>query len=288
MIHSSAVRLICLLGFSLLTSCAVRGELLSREVGHATVYGYQDTPLLPWTDGRYHVHDLDRPLPAYVVPVLSPISPPISLIGADASDLHPADATVLFDGGGLHRWKSSSWKVNNGLVEAGEGNLKTKESYGDCQLHLEWMVPTELSKDKMNRGNSGVMIMGLYEVQIFDSWHEHLERIYPDGQAAAIYGQTPPLVNVCQPPGQWQSFDIFFTAPRFQDGKLRQRAVITMLHNGVVVHLNQTIFGQVAHRDLPVSQSHPSKLPLELQAHHCPVRFRNIWIRDLQVDTGME
>lgn len=264
----------CFLGLPLMTSDALRAELVAREVKHGTIYGYKDTPLLPWTDGRYHVHDPDRPAPEYIAP------------GQPSTegllDTRPSDAIVLFDGSSLQQWKPSSWKMREGSVEAGEGDLETKEAFGDFQLHLEWMAPITPPEHQMSRGNSGVMIMGQYEIQIFDSWHGHAAHIYPDGQAASIYGQTPPMANVCRPPGQWQSFDILFTAPRFQDGKLQKRAVVTMLHNGVVVHLNQPIMGQAVHGDVAEYQAHPPKLPLAMQGHHSPVRFRNIWIRDLK------
>ena len=271
------VWLTCFLGLTLTTS-DVRGEgLVVREVEHGTIYGYKDTPILPWTKGQYHIHDPDRPVPKYVAPG--------QLATEMVSATRPSDAIVLTGGNSLRQWKPSSWKVADGSVEAGEGNLETKDAFGDFQLHIEWMTPISApatsSEERMNRGNSGVMLMGRYEIQIFDSYHEHSDHIYPDGQAAAIYGQFPPLVNACRAPGQWQSFDILFTAPIFQDGQLRKRAVVTMLHNGVLVHLNREVMGQVAHREIAVYQAHPPKLPLVLQGHHSPVRFRNIWIRPL-------
>jgi len=131
----------------------------------------------------------------------------------------------------------------------------------------------------MSRGNSGVLLMGTYEIQIFDSHPQHAEQIYPDGQAASIYGQTPPLVNACRRPGEWQSFDIVFTAPVFADGKLAKRATVTLLHNGVPVHRNQEIMGPMAHCRIAPYEPHPAKLPLALQGHGSPVRFRNVWIR---------
>ena len=279
-IHPHVVWLACFLGLPLVTPDALRAELVAREVKHGTIYGYKDTPLLPWTDGRYHVHDPDRPVPEVVVPGQPSAEGML--------DMRPSDAIVLFDGGSLQQWKRSSWKVTEGSVEAGEGDLETKDAFGNFQLHVEWMAPTTPPGHKMNRGNSGVIIMGRYEIQIFDSWHEHPEHIYPDGQAASIYGQTPPMANACRGPGEWQSFDILFTAPIFREGKLRKRAVITMLHNGVVVHLNQPIMGQVAHREIAEYQAHPPKLPLVVQGHHSPVRFRNIWIRELDAHSGME
>ncbi len=191
---------------------------------------------------------------------------------------------MLFDGHDIAHWKTSAWAVKDGVLDAGHESLETQDAFGDCQLHVEWATPKELTDNFMNRGNSGVIIMGKYEVQIFDSWHEHPQQIYPDGQAASIYGQTPPLVNACMPAGQWQSFDIVFTAPVFEDGKLTKPPFITMYHNGVLVHLNQRIMGEMAHRDIVPCQPHAAKLPLVLQGHGSPLQFRNIWIRPLDHD----
>jgi hypothetical protein len=166
-------------------------------------------------------------------------------------------------------------------LEAGHESLESREAFGDCQLHVEFRTPTQPPDNFMNRGNSGVLLMGKYEVQIFDSWHEHPQQIYADGQAASIYGQTPPLVNACRAPGQWQSYDIVFTAPRFADGKVVRPGVLTMLHNGVLVHLEQLVYGEMAHRQIVPLQAHAGKLPLVIQGHGSPVQFRNIWIRPL-------
>jgi hypothetical protein len=140
------------------------------------------------------------------------------------------------------------------------------------------MPPASFQGPWYDQGNNGVMLMGLYEIQIFDSWNE---KLYPDGQAAAIYGQTPPLVNVCRPPGQWQSFDIVFTAPRFDGDKLVRPARVTMHHNGVLVHLNEEVHGETGHRIQPAYTRRLSRGPLVLAGHGCPVRFRNLWIRRL-------
>lgn len=248
-------------------------DLIARQTSQGTVVGYQNTPLMPWTGNKYHVHDPDRPLPPVVVP--RPIGSPLPSAPA------PSDAEVLFGGRTLDHWKPSSWTVRDEVLLSGHESLVTKEAYGDCQLHVEFATPEDVSGEFMNRGNSGVLLMGKYEVQIFDSWHEHPQQIYADGQAAAIYGQTPPLVNACMPPGQWQAYDIVFTAPVFADGKLSKPGRITMYHNGVLVHLNQEIFGEMAHRQIIPCSPHPAKLPLVLQGHGSAVRFRNIWIRTL-------
>jgi hypothetical protein len=245
------------------------GRLLAADLAHAKdgsgVYGYKDTPKLPWCE--YLVHDPDRPAPKRINPGPAPQPAPA-----------PSDAIVLFDGKDPSKWEKNDWKLVDGCIEAVSGNLTTKESFGNCQIHLEWLAPAGFEGPWYNRGNNGVMLMGLYEIQIFDSFNE---KIYPDGQAAAIYGQTPPLVNACRPPGEWQSFDIVLTAPRFEAGKLAQPARITMFHNGALVHLNEVIHGETGHRILPEYQHKISQGPLALGAHSCPVRFRNIWVRPL-------
>lgn len=161
----------------------------------------------------------------------------------------------------------------------GTGSIRTRESFGSCQLHVEFATPTEVKSKSQGRGNSGVMIMGLYEIQVLDSFDN---RSYSDGQAGSIYGQYPPLVNASRAPGQWQVFDIVFEAPEFdKEGELVKPAYITVFHNGIVVHNRATSLGQVAHKDPPQWKPHAEKLPLTLQDHGNPVRFRNVWIRPL-------
>ena len=229
------------------------------------VYGYKDTPKLLWCG--YLVHDPDRPAPKRINPGPAPLPAPV-----------PADAVVLFDGKDLSRWEKSDWKVVDGSIEAVSGNLSSKEGFGNCQIHLEWMAPANFEGPWYNRGNNGVMLMGLYEIQIFDSFSE---KLYPDGQAAAIYGQTPPLVNACRAPGEWQSFDMVFTVPVFEENKLAKPARMTLFHNGVLAHLNEEIHGETGHRILPEYRNKASRGPLLLSGHNCPVRFRNIWVRPL-------
>ena len=174
--------------------------------------------------------------------------------------------------------RQPSGASRTGRLVAGEGSLTSKESFGDCQIHLEWLAPPNFPGPWYNQGNNGVLLMGLYEIQIFDSYHE---RLYPDGQAAAIYGQTPPRVNATRPPGEWQTFDIFFTAPVFEAGRLVKPARVTLLHNGLLVHLNEEIHGQTGHRIVPEYKQQRRQGPLVLGGHGCPVRFRNIWVRPL-------
>jgi hypothetical protein len=265
--------LVLLLALVVNSPLAFAVELIERATDQGTVVGYQDTPLLPWTGNKYHVHDPDRPLPKVVLP--RPLQDPLP-----AAPL-PSDATLLLGGDTLDQWEPSTWQMVDGVAVAGKESLVTRNAYGDCQLHLEFAAPVEPSENFMNRGNSGVILMGKYELQIFDSWHEHGQQIYPDGQCASIYGQTPPLVNACLPPGAWQSFDILFRAPVFEGEKLQRPAFLTVYHNGVLVHDHQAIMGEMMHRDIAPYQPHPAKLPLVLQGHGAPVQFRNVWIREL-------
>lgn len=252
----------------LLPAVAAYGQELVHAKDGSGTYGYRDTPVLPWCG--YHVHDPDRPAPPRVK------TPPVPQPGPA-----PADAVILFDGKSLDAWRASKWKLVDGLVEAGEGEFFSKAEFGDCQIHLEFMAPKDFKGPWYNQGNNGVYLMGLYEIQIFDSWNE---KIYPDGQSAAIYGQTPPLVNASRPPGEWESFDIIFTAPRFDGEKLVRPARVTMFHNGLLVHLNEEIHGEASHRGLPAYNTKASKGPLGLSGHSCPVRFRNIWVRPLDLE----
>jgi hypothetical protein len=223
---------------------------------------------------EWEIHDMDRPLPEVVEPGdLEPIK-------------RPEDALVLFDGKDISQWKmvyeeKSIWKVENGYMEAlpETGPIMTREGFGECQLHIEWATPEKIEGEGQGRGNSGVFLMGMYEVQVLDSYENET---YADGQAAAIYGQYPPLVNASRPPGEWQSYDITWHGPRFDEtGKLLSAARITMLHNGILVHDNVTLTGPTGHHARPSYKAHPDKLTIGLQDHGNPVRFRNIWIQKL-------
>jgi hypothetical protein len=194
---------------------------------------------------------------------------------------------VLFNGRDLSEWTSGNgaaarWKVENGYFEVapGTGTLSTKSSFGAVQLHIEWASPAPAKGEGQDRGNSGVFLMGRYEVQILDSYNAET---YADGQAGAIYGQYPPLVNASRPPGEWQTYDIIFDPPRFGDGgALVKPAFMTVFHNGILIHDHVELFG-VTRNIRPASyEAHAPQLPLTLQDHEHPVRFRNIWIRPLE------
>lgn len=234
-----------------------------------SVVGYEDTPVLPGSTWR--VHDGRRPQPKVVTPGVANAQP-------------PSDAVVLFDGKDLSGWVGrdgeAKWKVEGGYVEvARTGNIQTKEHFRDCQLHLEWAAPAEVKGDGQGRGNSGVFLMGLYEIQVLDG---HDNRTYADGITAAIYGQFPPLVNACRRPGEWQTYDVFFLAPRFDGEKVVRPAHMTIVHNGVLVHLHRALMGSTGHRNVLGYKPHPPRGPLMLQDHGNPVRYRNIWVRPIE------
>ncbi len=238
--------------------------------------GYDDTPFLP--GGKWRVHDGARPQPRIIDPGTS--STP------DTPGRPPSDAVVLFDGKDLSHWTTEGnapprWKVEQGYMEIARpgGTLVSKEEFGDCQLHLEFATPNPPVGVDQGRGNSGVLLMGRYEVQILDSYEN---QTYPDGQCAALYAQYPPLVNASRKPGEWQTYDIIFTAPRFDGDQLVSPAYQTIFHNGVLVHNHTALIGAMTHRALAKYTPHPPKGPLALQDHGNPIRFRNIWVRELK------
>ena len=224
---------------------------------------------------KWAIHDMNRPLPRVVDPG-----------AAGPTAAAPSDAVVLFNGNDLAQWEDAKgeparWKVREGYMEvvAKTGSIRTKKGFGDCQLHIEWATPVTVSGEGQERGNSGVFLMDTYEVQVLDSFEN---RTYADGQAAALYGQYPPLVNACRKPGEWQTYDIVFHRPRFAaDGKLAEPARLTVFHNGILVHDNDVLTGPTAHKARPPYKAHADKLPLSLQDHGNPTRFRNIWLREL-------
>jgi hypothetical protein len=193
----------------------------------------------------------------------------------------PSDAVVLFDGKSLSKWTNGEkWEIKDGVATARQTGITTKDSFGDCQLHVEWATPDVVTGNGQGRGNSGVYMMEKYEIQILDSYENPT---YFDGQAASIYKQRPPLVNASRKPGEWQSYDILFTAPRFDAaGTLQKPGYVTLLHNGIVVHNHFELLGGTYYeRPAAYYDSHGPKAPIHIQFHGNPVRFRNIWIRDL-------
>jgi hypothetical protein len=226
-------------------------------------------PGLPW-----RIHDANRPQPPVVAPSAKPGGP-------------PSDAIVLFDGTNLTHWgvrnqggtlAAADWPIADGVMTAGAGMLTTRESYGDVQLHIEFAMPTPATGSSQARGNSGLMFMGRYELQILDSYNN---RTYADGMAASIYGEWPPMVNIAAPPGEWQTFDIVFEAPRFRGTALLAPAYFTVLWNGAVVHNRRAVAGPTALLTVHQYAPHEAQLPLSIQGR-APVRFRNIWIRPIK------
>jgi hypothetical protein len=226
-------------------------------------------------------HDVDRPQPTVVDPGTG--------VPPEAPGRPPSDAVVLFDGKDLSAWKSQKgggpapWKVESGYFEVVKktGGIETKQSFGDVQLHIEWMAPDPAKGESQDRGNSGVFFGGgRYEIQVLDSY---VNKTYPDGQAGALYGQYPPLVNACRPPGRWQAYDIVFEGPRFDAaGKLLKPARVTVFHNGVLVQHAVEYIGPATNKVRTPYSAHPEKLPIGLQDHDHPVRFRNVWLRELK------
>lgn len=239
--------------------------------------GYQDTPMLP--GNKWHVHDGTRPQPKAVDPGTA--STP------DKPGRAPADAIVLFDGTDLSKWSdgagnASKWKLENGAMYPvkGSGMNVTREQFGDCQVHVEYQMPNPPRGIDQDRGNSGIFLMGQYEVQVLDNYQNET---YADGYAGSVYGQTPPMVNACRKPGEWQTMDIVFTVPRFAaDGKLLRPAYETVFHNGVCVQNHTELIGATVWRQLAKYTPHAPKGPLALQDHSHPVHFRNVWVREIK------
>ena len=231
--------------------------------------GYQDTPMLP--NVPYRVHDGDRPAPHVVSP------------GEGGGP--PSDAVALFGGGDLSGWmhmdgRPAEWRLENEYMEvvAGTGDIRTRAEFGSCQLHLEFCTPWEVTGESQGRGNSGVFLMGEYEIQVLDCYQNPT---YADGTTGAVYGQFPPLVNACRPPGEWQTYDILWEAPKFDGATVVTPAYVTVILNGVVLHHGVELMGRTGHKNIPGYAPHAPVGPLKLQDHGNWVRFRNIWYRPL-------
>lgn len=207
--------------------------------------------------------------------------PPVVAPGEKPGD-PPADAIVLFDGKSLDAWENGDrWVIRDGYAEVKGRDIKTHQKFGDIQLHIEFATPAEVKGRGQGRGNSGVFLMDRYEVQVLDSYDN---KTYFDGQCAALYKQAPPMVNVCRKPGEWQTYDITFTAPRLdQDGKLTKPASITVFHNGVCVQNHWELTGDTSFLHAPeYPKDHPAQAAIRIQNHGNPVRYRNIWVRELK------
>ncbi len=276
MIHRTSL-LLALAGAAL--ACAACAQQPTGRPGSGK--GYNDTPMLP--GGKWRVHDSKRPSPVVVTPGVASTQ--------EKAGTAPSDATVLFDGKDLSAWQHRDGKDPLWVVENGEfhrpaapkpsgGDIVTKGEFGDVQLHLEFCSAVPPTGDDQGRGNSGVFFFdGRYEVQVLDSFNNPT---YADGSAASLYAQYPPLVNASRKPGEWQTYDIIFIAPRFKDGKVETPGTVTMLHNGVLVHNKTALMGRNLHRTFPTYEAHGLKGRLGLQDHGSIVRFRNVWVRDVK------
>jgi hypothetical protein len=245
-----------------------------KEIIIDGVAGFQDTPMQP--DGKWHVHDPARPQPPIVTP---------GTFSENATP--PSDAIVLFDGKDLSQWVDKKtggpvgWSVVDGVAVSAKGDIQTTNEFGDIQLHVEFREPTPATSGGQGRGNSGVFLMGRYEIQVLDNYQN---KTYADGAIAGSYGQHPPLANACRPPGKWQTYDIVFNVPHFDaDGKLLSPGYVTVFHNGVVAQNHQAIRGATNWRVPGTYTPHGPTGPIALQYHNNAVAFRNIWVRPVPV-----
>ncbi len=241
----------------------------------------------PLKHDGFKVHDMDQPKP--------------TIIRAGATDdAPPSDAIVLFDGKDMSKWNQQSekakkakktWRIVNGAMQPtkGAGTLQTNQPFGSMQLHIEWRTPERVVGTGQGRGNSGVFMMGHYELQVLDCWQkkagdDYDNPTYADGQAGSVYGQKPPLVNACRSHHEWQSYDVIFHRPIFnKDGSVKKKATITVIQNGVLIQDHWEILGNTNHkRRAAYSKGHADKLPITLQDHGNPTEFRNIWVRELK------
>jgi hypothetical protein len=244
-----------LLVFAISASCGV---------SHAQIQGYPDGPKIPGVP--YSVHDPARPQPPVVETAGAVVVKP------------PSDAVVLFDGKSLDAW-TPGWVIKDGAMVAASKDIESKQSFGAIQMHFEWRCPAGRKVSGQSGGNSGVFLMGLYEVQVLQSAGNPT---YPDGQAGSMYGQLPPLVNATAPQGEWQSYDLAFEPPVYENGKVVKPAKLTLFHNGVCVQNGEAFLGPTQHRSLAsYPDKHPETAPMRLQFHGDPMEYRNMWVRPL-------
>lgn len=261
------VTIVLLLG----TGCTPLQSRDKKADDSQSLFQYVDTE-----SGHWLVHDINRPAPVVVR------SDQPCFLSA------PEDAVVLFDGTDLSQWmnertgRDAHWLVRDGYMEVrSKGGIKTRREFGSCQLHLEFATPAKVQGTGQGRGNSGVFLQGQYEVQVLDSYENST---YPDGQCAALYGRAVPLVNASRGPGQWQSYDIVYHRPLFQDGRVVRKATFTVFHNGVLVQDHVELDGGtnwINKHAVTGYKPHGDAGPIMLQDHGNPVRYRNIWVRPL-------
>jgi len=258
------------------TLCAVLSLASVGQAAHVGSPFYGDAPdeHHPWA-----VHDRNRPQPKIVTPG--------TFSSQEQPGKPPSDAVILFDGTDLSKWEAdegngvpTKWIVKDGAMECvpGSGYIRTKEKFGDCQLHVEWAAPTKVEGDSQGRGNSGVFLMGMVEIQVLDNYNNPS---YADGMAGSVYGVNPPMANALRAPGQYQSYDIVFRRPVYKDGKLVDPGYVTVFVNGVLVQDHTMLEGGTGHMGRSKPGPFPAAGPLKLQDHGNPVRFRNIWYRPL-------
>jgi hypothetical protein len=273
---------LCLL-LPLVTACAFAADTPKDPYP----IGYSDTPLID-AGNKWKVHDIDRPRPEPVAP------------GRNAGE-PPADAIIIFDGKNTDQLCGKKgapcpWKIEDGELIVKGGDIWTKASFASCQFHLEWKTDPNTNGRSQTKGNAGIFFMDRYETQILDGYNN---KTYADGMAGAVYGQTPPLVNAVRPAGEWQTYDIIFTAPRVEGGKVVEAAYITTILNGIVVQVHTKILGPTVHRKqtnyeginledwkkytFSYTDMFPAEAPFRFQDHgnSIPDRFRNIWVRPL-------
>jgi len=271
------------LALAILATLAASASSLawSRQPQEKPKVGFQDTPMLP--GGKWHVHDGERPRPPVVTPGTASTQ--------EAPGMAPSDAVVLFDGKDLSRWqvgggKEPGWKIEDGAMVVppggtpGGGTLTSRDEFGDAQIHVEFATPDPPRGRDQGRGNSGVLIMGRYEIQVLDCFENVT---YADGGVGAVYGQYPPMANASRKPGEWQAYDIAFTAPRFKgDGTVESPAYVTAILNGVLVQNHVALLGPMTYRNLARYTAHGPKGPIAFQDHGNPVKYRNIWVREIK------